>query len=274
MTGRGIRLGGGGKPNFAVVSGGVRPVSPKPNTIWINSGTAVTDVVFSKTSPGRRSGGGALSGGEVWVETWRYSPNPFEAYPGATVYPVAVYQRSGSSWVRQSAEFWDGSAWKVWDPFCYRYGTVYTDPGGGIALKNSIVSGGSAIISSAAFDSSCIKLTCTASRRSGYAYFCTKSNVDLTNYRYIRFRGWASAAPDGNRRFVHIGVMSTPASILTDVSYTKKYIEVPSAGSFDIKIDVGNFTNSLYVRGEAHGGGDSEDNYPMTAEIYEIQCIQ
>lgn len=273
MTGKGIWPGGGGRRDYRVISDSTRPASPKKNTIWVKYGGShdLPDVTISRTAPSRRSGGGALTGGEVWVEPWLHSPSPFEAWPGVTVYPAAVYRYSGSSWVRMEAEFWDGSAWQVWSPHCYRNGTVYTDPGGGIALKNDT---NNSSYAKATFESSYIQLWCENASHAGYAYFCTKTTVDLTNYRYIRFRGWASAAPDGANRFVHIGVMSTPAMQLHASGYTSKYVEVPSAGSFDISVDVRKFVQGLYIRGEAYGGNGSDSKHPMTAYLYEIQCVQ
>lgn len=136
MKGHGIMTGaGGGGLNFAVVGGTSQPASPKDNTVWVNTPTEITDVLFSSEQPTVRTDGAALSGGEIWIQTGKTSVIPFNALKKSTlmVYPNVAYQYdiSSATWVRQTARSYISSTWKDWVVLYYDYGEEYVDLTGG-----------------------------------------------------------------------------------------------------------------------------------------------
>lgn len=122
MKGCGIALGGGGLTCQAV-GGAELPAGPwKKNTIWVEGGSDVTDLLFSESAPTRRSDGSSLAGGEVWVETWKDSTRPIEVGRGVWAYPQAVYQYAGGSWVKKDAGLYSGGSGFVrpWNPIYFK----------------------------------------------------------------------------------------------------------------------------------------------------------
>lgn len=102
--------GSGGGLNFKVVGGTSAPASPKDNTIWVNTSTAITSWVFSATEPE------APAAGMVWITTGKSSTAPFNALKknNITVYPISAKQYVRGKWVDKTAKSYQGGAWADW----------------------------------------------------------------------------------------------------------------------------------------------------------------
>lgn len=104
----------GAELNFEVVGGTSVPASPKENTIWVNTNTAITDWVFSATQPSAKSG-------RVWISTGTSSPIEFNALKknGIQVYPISAKQYVSGAWVDRTAKTYQGDKWENWDVILY-----------------------------------------------------------------------------------------------------------------------------------------------------------
>ncbi|MDD2954952.1 MAG: hypothetical protein PHD67_01410 [Oscillospiraceae bacterium] len=138
MTGKGVTLGGGTRLNYEVTGGTAQPESPKENTIWVNTGAVVTDVIFSVGQPSARTDGTPLQGGEIFVKTGNASNVPFKALlkkdEAMMVYPQAAYQWDGSAWVRRDSRTYQNGGWKNWGILYYDNGDEFAKITGGISV--------------------------------------------------------------------------------------------------------------------------------------------
>ena len=94
--------GGGSAMNFKVVGGTTVPISPKENTIWINTATPITSYVFSATEPG------SAEHGMVWITTGKESVSAFNALKKncIMVYPLFAKQYVSGAWVQVDAKIY------------------------------------------------------------------------------------------------------------------------------------------------------------------------
>lgn len=122
-------IGVGGAPlNFKVVGGTSAPASPKENTIWVNTSTAITSWAFSATEPK------SPAEGMVWFVTGTNSPVEFNAIKknGLHVYPISAKQYLNSAWVDKEAKTCQNGAWvDWWNGELYEYGNEYEGVTGG-----------------------------------------------------------------------------------------------------------------------------------------------
>lgn len=123
--------GAGASQNFKVVGGTTEPVSPKENTIWVNTDTKITDFIFRSTEPED------AQSGAVWIKTSTASSVAFNALKKneLMVYPSACYQFASGSWIRKTAKIYQANAWKDWAVELYNSGNEYTDVTGGWVAK-------------------------------------------------------------------------------------------------------------------------------------------
>ena len=118
--GKGFKHGGGGSNplNLHVVGGASQPLSPKENTIWVNTSTAITDWVISPVQP-------AGSAGMVWIQTGESSSASFNALKknSLMICPVAVKQYTssgwGGSWHDMTGKTYTGGKWVDWVRYQY-----------------------------------------------------------------------------------------------------------------------------------------------------------
>lgn len=122
------RGGSGAGLNMKVVGGTTRPTSPSENTIWVNTGTAITDWIFSATQP-------AAVSGRVWIQTGLISGATFNAVKknNLQVYPLHAFQCVSNAWVARTTESYIGGKWVRWIQYLYNHGDEYTDETGGWA---------------------------------------------------------------------------------------------------------------------------------------------
>ena len=99
---------GGAGLNFAVVGGTTQPASPKENTIWVNTDTAIGGWAFSAAEP-------TAAEGLVWILTGTTSPAAFNAAKKETltVYPQVAKQYIGGKWEPKEVQAYVGGEWKL-----------------------------------------------------------------------------------------------------------------------------------------------------------------
>ena len=140
--------GGGGSPlNLHVVGGASQPLSPKENTIWVNTGTAITGWVISPVQP-------AGTNGMVWIQTGESSNAAFNAlkknFPSLTAGLVAgvKYAGGGGGGVLSPNGFATGLDYVPYDNFVARLheGEMVLTKSQASAYRGDAASGGSVIV--------------------------------------------------------------------------------------------------------------------------------
>ena len=172
--------GGGSGLNFAIVGGTTQPTNPRPNTIWVNTSTVITDWVFSYTEPT------SPVSGMIWIRTGKSSPVAFNAVKksGLYIYPTACYQYASGEWTSKTATSYIGSEWvdmKYWGTIIEDGRTDYTmnvigkpiDLNYPAMTNPTIVSG-----------DNCLEIVGTSGY--GMAYF---ENIDLTDATKLTVTG-------------------------------------------------------------------------------------
>lgn len=119
--------------NFKIVGGTTQPTSPKENTIWINTDTAIGEYQFSSAEPTKRADGTALQNGDVWIKNIVSSQNGFNALKknGIEVKPISAEQYVGGAWVDKKMQLYQNGTWKSLSPYLYYYGEEFENVTGG-----------------------------------------------------------------------------------------------------------------------------------------------
>ncbi len=171
---------GGADLNFEIVGGTTQPSNPKENTIWVNTGTAITGWVFSTETPENPVSG------MVWFRVSSASPVSFNALKenNITVYPYQCYQYINGAYESKVAVSYINGDWVNWVLYLYNQGNLCEDVTGG---WDSIIS----------IDSSWSKeqLSLNATNMSGSytqylydIYRCTSNAIDLSEKTlYMRY---------------------------------------------------------------------------------------
>lgn len=162
--------------NFEVVGGTSQPISPKENTIWVNTSTTISSWVFSATQPSNPSNG------MVWISTGTSSTVKFNALKknGIQVYPLSAKQMVSGALVDKTAKSYQGGKWVNWLP----PGALYWD---GVQCVKWVEKQGviesSWVKKSPIYGSNSITLTTGATDNSNW--FCgvvTDEKYDITGY--------------------------------------------------------------------------------------------
>ena len=99
--------GGGAALNFKVVGGTSAPGNPIENTIWVNTGTAITSWYISPAAP--------LSPAEgmVWIKEGIQSDTTFNALKknAAMIFPISAQQYVSGAWVEKTPKIYQNGAW-------------------------------------------------------------------------------------------------------------------------------------------------------------------
>lgn len=195
--------GGGSDLNFKVVGGTTKPSSPSKNTIWVNTGTAITGWAFSTDAPG------SPSAGMVWICVGNPSPVEMNVLRknSIIVYPIAAYQYISSAWVSKTAMSYIGGAWCEWTRYLYNTGDECTSITGGWSAYAYKQSGASSAVEATAPTVSRGSSSMTVRHNSsweGYKHgvVLTNNSVDVTNFSTLSINVTAytlSASNEGLR---------------------------------------------------------------------------
>lgn len=106
--------------NFKLVGGETQPSGPSENMIWVNTSDPITGYIFSATQPTEPAEG------LIWIQTGKSSSVAFAATKKNPiyVYPIAVKQYVGGTWVSKSAKSYIGGEWTNWALTIYDYGLL------------------------------------------------------------------------------------------------------------------------------------------------------
>lgn len=183
--------GGSAALNFKVVGGTTAPANPSENTIWVNTGTAISDWAFSATAPS------SPTAGIVWFRIGASSTAPFSALKRKTVmvYPVAAKQYVSSAWVDVTAQTYQGGAWVSWMLVLYEPGNVHAETTGdyqALAVRYASTWDGNSVTAHAPSisrgSSSMVVSLSNGSPGNNYSgSVLTVNKIDLTAFQKITF---------------------------------------------------------------------------------------
>lgn len=252
-----VRRGGGTSLNFKVIGGTTQPTSASENTIWVNTGTEITDWIFSATQPTTRSDGKALSGGEVWFNISTSSPTPINALKknGLYVYPNACKQYVGGAWEIKPAQTYQGGKWADWRAYFFDNGDL------GISGGFTAVNEDGSDASSRMTVGDAISLHRVQYSKYGY-YSNNKYNV--TNYSILRIAVDLTNTWTSEKCYVKVGLNDSPAYNTYAVSMT---INNKDTATFDIDISALSGEQHLVVWHYFSNGGDSSYLNLYSAEL-------
>lgn len=136
-----IRRGGGASLNFKVVGGTSQPSSPKENTIWVNTSTAISRWVISITQPS------SPVAGMVWIvmgTDYAASISALIGNDNITLSTVKVYQYISNEWTGVNAKVYQSGSWidLKYREYLYKSGVDNTSITGGWSVYNGSGSGG------------------------------------------------------------------------------------------------------------------------------------
>lgn len=247
------RRGGGANLNFKVLGGTSQPASPKENTIWVNTDTAITSWFFSATEPENPVEG------MVWIKTGKASGIPFNALKKNTiiVYPQGVMQYASGTWEQKTAEAYQSGAWMDLLPggALYWLGNQFESiTGGWKASMQSGNSGGTITV-----NDDFIRINKVSG---GNVSMVSNNKIDMSGYSTLYVDVDATTVPES----VVLGVASTNSgSSYTD--YVK--INVSGTGRKTLSVDIVSVTSGYpYVRltGGTSAGVGSADVYKVWME--------
>lgn len=167
---------GGAGLNFKIVGGTTQPTSPKENTIWVETDTAISEWQFSATEPTTRANGTALQNGDVWIQSLNKSDIAFNTLKknGVIVYPSTAKQWDGTQWIVKNAQIYQNGTWKNLVYYIIQNGKLNVANAG--ALTKTSENG----ILTYANDYVEIKAP-----KSSYANFTTEKAIALSNFNTL-----------------------------------------------------------------------------------------
>ena len=237
---------GGAGLNFKIVGGTTQPTSPKENTIWVNTNTAIGEYQFSATQPTKRTDGTALQSGDLWVEITPLKQNvKFNALKKNSIelYCVKVLQYNGTSWNIKTANIYQDSSWKTIDQ------TIWIIDGdckivyGSFAQTNA---------TTPYISNNFLMFECVATSGDKKSYWVNTTALDVTNYKTLQIEYGRLYATKGgyelpSERYVRIGLYT---STTANESFTvQNYIKAETnAVSGTINLDVTNLKGNHYLK--------------------------
>lgn len=114
---------GGAGLNFKIVGSTTEPVSPKENTIWVETDVAIGEWQFSAKEPAVRADGTALAAGDVWVEISENADVVINIAKknGVNIGLNAVYLWDGTDWIEQTAKAYINANWTDIEGYYYLF---------------------------------------------------------------------------------------------------------------------------------------------------------
>lgn len=229
----GISAGAG--LNFEIVGGTKQPDSPKENTIWINTSTAITGWAFSAEQPE------SPAAGMVWIAVSASSTVAFNALKENTlqVYPIGAQQYVGGAWIYKDALVRQSGQWNAFRYYLFKSGN-------GEIVPLSIYKEGNADFS---MDNSAISITYNYTQGDYCVALRTSGKIDFSKYSTLCMTATPSKLLNAN--YAWLGVTSSAFTSANwdnpPVTLSKK-VKIPESSSEKtIKLDVSGVKSELYV---------------------------
>lgn len=121
-----------GGPGFTVAGGLIAPASPAENTVWVETGAAISSWEFSAQEPS------APAEGMVWIMAGTSSPVSFSVGEGVWLYPLSAWQYISGAWVSRTAHSYRNGAWADWIVWLYDRGTEHVPMSAGFNSGGSL----------------------------------------------------------------------------------------------------------------------------------------
>ena len=172
--------------NFKVVAATSAPAAPAENTLWVNTGSAITSWVFSPAEPE------SPAEGMVWFQTGGSGDARFNALKknAISLSPVSCRQYLSGAWQTKDARLYADSAWQLlWNGQLYDSGKEYEAITGGWKVTALAVDGG-ASAGGGEVTKNADSMVFTGR---GAVLHCAKK-IDLTEYSKISLTGTLNGA--------------------------------------------------------------------------------
>lgn len=117
----------------AVSDFSVMPVSPRVNTIALQTETPIGYYMLDTVQPQKRVDNTELQSGDVWIQLGSYSLYGFSTLPNNTaiIYPLAAMQWDGSVWNHKDAKIFQNGIWKDISAFLLDHSNMFDPLTGG-----------------------------------------------------------------------------------------------------------------------------------------------
>lgn len=247
MYGKTNAGGGSAALNFKIVGGTTAPSNPGENTIWVNTGTAISDWIFSASQPN------SPTAGLVWIRTGISSTAPFNALKRKTlmVYPASAKQYVNGAWVDVTAKSYQNGAWVNWSLVLYEPGNVHEETTGGYeakAIRYATTIDGYTIHAKAptvtpGSGSLVISLQNNPYGENDSGSALTVNKIDLTAYQKITFVGSFSFQSNADSMRFYVSESNTDYSPAAEVVISAN--NVPSSGK--VTLNVSGLSGEYYV---------------------------
>lgn len=224
----------GGGLNLKVVGGTSAPSSPKENTVWVNTSTAISGYAFSATAPT------SPVAGMVWFSTGTDSPAAMNVAKKNTVmlYPTDCKQYIAGVWVKKEATTYQNGAWVDLATYLYNEGDLCSALTGGWKGVNNYSDAGYSI-GTLTKNASSIKLT--APSPSSVITAQTTKKISLAGFNTLKIN--LTAYSGGTGRGAWVGIFSSdgtnPVASLDITSKGTKSLDISkfSTGSYYVGIE-------------------------------------
>ena len=250
--------GGGATLNFKVVGGSSAPENPGKNTIWVNTSTAITNWIFSRSAPE------IPSAGMVWIHSGAASSAEFNALKknGIMISPISVKQYVSGAWENRTAKIYQDGAWIDFVKWLYNNGTW----GNGTALTKGYTYGSPTVT----YNENFIRVICGSDNITQYLYFPQMENLEGRSKIVFKFRSNAAYTTNYSEDWgagVRIGV-SASTDHKSLAAQAKQY-NLSSGTTYTLELDLPNLPGYYYIH-LMFARGDSNTSGSVNVDILEV----
>lgn len=254
--------------NFNVVDGTSAPASPKENTIWVNTSTAITGWYIGNVFQGN------LANGAVWIQIDTDSPVFFNALRKNSfmIYPISPKQYIDGAWVDKETKIYQNSKWvDLWNNYLYTTGNEWSSiTGGWIAQGLKFSSDTAATAPSLTKNSTYLRATLGKSGSSGNGGVVRPTNaIDLTKYSTVSFDIEYSRGVVYNNIVL---IVYKPSVTYLDYSYRNATVyyapSSTSASRTTYNLNVSTLSGEYMVGVYLYNGADSNS---LSVNIYNVR---
>lgn len=236
---------GGAGLNFKIVGGTTQPSSPKENTIWINTSTAIGEWQFSATQPTKRADGTALQSGDVWIIVGFLSKVAFNPMKKNSImlYPVSVKQYIGNKWVSKDVFCYQKDKWNAFDMIILDANGLYTDNTGAFSMKYQGGNSGSGSVTPSNNTIGMYVSNSSDSNGTRYTVCCHETAIDVTGYNTLKvsYSGISGYSNENQCLYVGLASVNNNTSFLVSASTGSR-----TAGT--LTVDISNIKQKAYIK--------------------------